>query len=145
SSRYSLAAELRRGDATSLTTVSAYALDYKLQLFSNFTYFLGDPVHGDQFEQRDRRTVTGFKLQHQWTDHVFGYEVESEVGVQARNDNIHNGLFQTENRVELSVTRQDAIAETSVGPYAQTRVRWNDWLRTVAGLRADYFHFKVDS
>src|SRR6185295_11307553 len=108
-------------------------------------YFLGDPVHGDQFEQRDRRTVTGFKLQHQWTDHVFGYEVESEVGVQARNDNIHNGLFQTENRVELSVTRQDAIAETSVGPYAQTRVRWNDWLRTVAGLRADYFHFKVDS
>ena len=43
------------------------------------------------------------------------------------------------------MTRDDHIEETSVGPFAQARVRWTSWLRTVAGLRADYFRFNVDS
>ena len=30
-------------------------------------------------------------------------------------------------------------------PYGQARVRWASWLRTVAGLRADYFRFRVAS
>ncbi|HVT57856.1 MAG TPA: TonB-dependent receptor [Thermoanaerobaculia bacterium] len=145
SSRYSLAGELRRGDDSSLTVLSAYAFDYKLRLFSNFTYFLEDPVNGDQFEQRDQRTTEGLKLEHQWQTRLFGHEVESELGLQARNDHIHNGIFHTKDRIELSVTRDDRIEETSVGPYAQARVRWNGWLRTVAGLRADYFRFRVDS
>jgi hypothetical protein len=39
-----------------------YAIDYDLDLFSNFTYFLDDPVNGDQFEQVDKRTVLGGDL-----------------------------------------------------------------------------------
>jgi hypothetical protein len=143
--RYSLAGELRRGDDTSLTRLSGYVFNYKLKLFSDFTYFLDDPVNGDQFEQLDQRTTEGLKLSHQWTARLFGREIESEVGVQARNDDIHNGIFHTRDRVELSVTRDDRIEETSVGPYAQARVRWSRWLRTVAGLRADYFRFNVAS
>jgi hypothetical protein len=143
--RYSLAGELRRGDDTSLTTVSAFAYNSKLKLFSDFTYFLDDPVNGDQFEQFDYRTVEGGKLQHQWTVRLFGHDVESEVGIQARNDNIHNGIFHTKDQVELSVTRQDYVQETSVGPYAQAKVQWTPWLRTITGLRADYYHFDVDS
>jgi TonB dependent receptor/TonB-dependent Receptor Plug Domain len=143
--RYSLAGEWRRGDETSLTRLSGYAFDYQLKLFSDFTYFLVDPVNGDQFEQLDRRTTEGLKLSHQWASRLLGREVESEVGVQARNDDIHNGLFHTRDQVELSATRDDRIEETSVGPYAQARVRWSGWLRSVAGLRADYFRFNVDS
>ena len=30
----------------------AYVQRYDLNLWSNFTYFLDDPVNGDQFEQR---------------------------------------------------------------------------------------------
>ena len=37
----------------------AYAVDYELDLFSNFTYFLDHPDTGDQFEQRDDRNVYG--------------------------------------------------------------------------------------
>ncbi len=29
-----------------------------LDLFSDFTYFLEDPVHGDQIEQQDKRYVS---------------------------------------------------------------------------------------
>jgi hypothetical protein len=143
--RYSLAGELRRGGDTSLTTLSGFVYNTKLKLFSDFTYFLADPVNGDQFEQFDYRTVEGVKLERQWASRLFGRDIESEVGLQARNDGIHNGIFHTRGQRFLAVTRQDFIEETAVGPYAQARVRWTGWLRMVAGLRADYYHFNVDS
>ncbi len=49
--RYSLNAIYTTADYA----LSAYAIDYGLSLFSNFTYYLDDPVNGDQFEQVDDR------------------------------------------------------------------------------------------
>jgi TonB dependent receptor/TonB-dependent Receptor Plug Domain len=143
--RYSLAADWRRGTDSSLTRASAYVLRYGLNLFSDFTYFLDDPVHGDQFEQLDDRTVTGFQVQHQWGLDWSGREVETEVGLQVRNDSINNGLFHTEDQQLLSVTRRDQIEQVSGGPYVQARVRWTPWLRTVTGLRADEYYADVTS
>jgi hypothetical protein len=143
--RYSLAADWRRGTDTSLTRASGYVLRYGLNLFSDFTYFLDDPVHGDQFEQIDDRTVTGFQLQHQWGASWGSREVETEVGLQVRNDSIDNGLFHTEDRQLLSITRRDQIEQVSGGPYVQARVRWTPWLRTVTGLRADEYYADVKS
>jgi outer membrane receptor protein involved in Fe transport len=125
--------------------VSGYLLRYGLDLFSNFTYFLDDPVNGDQFEQTDDRTVAGFRMERQWLSSWGGREVETSVGLQARGDDIENGLFHTRERVRLETTRRDGVAQVLAGPYAQARVRWNPWLRTVAGLRADYFHADVES
>jgi hypothetical protein len=144
-SRYTLSGELRRGDEHSLTTLSAYVTRQNLQLFSNFTYFLDDPVHGDQFEQIDRRTVYGFAAERQWNLSLFGHDLENVVGLQGRGDHIHNGLFHTEARGVLSTTREDTVEQLSVGPYAQAKVRWTSWLRTIVGLRADAYRFKVDS
>ena len=47
----------RRGQT--LTKIQAYGLGYDLDLVSNFTFYLDDPVHGDQREQVDHRFVTG--------------------------------------------------------------------------------------
>ncbi len=143
--RYSLAADWRRGSENSLSRASAYVLRYGLNLFSDFTYFLDDPVHGDQFEQLDDRTVTGFQLQRQWGTAWGGREVETEVGLQVRNDSIDNGLFHTEDQRLLSVTRRDQIEQLTGGPYVQARVRWTPWLRTVTGLRADQYYADVKS
>ena len=41
------------------TSISAYAIDYRFDLFLDFTYFLNNPAHGDQFEQVDHRRVFG--------------------------------------------------------------------------------------
>jgi hypothetical protein len=145
SHRYSLSAELRRGDASSLTRVMGYALDYQLSLFSNFTYFLDDPVDGDQFEQADDRFVAGLQVERQWATSWWEREVEATVGLQTRGDDITNGLFHTRARVRLSTTHQDDVRQLSAGPYAQARVRWNSWLRTVTGLRADSYQAAVES
>jgi len=47
--------------------------------------------------------------------------------------------------VRLSTTRQDDIRELITGPYAQARIRWNSWLRTETGLRADVWYADVHS
>lgn len=145
SHRYSLSAELRRGGERSLTRVQAYALRYDLSLFSNFTYFLDDPASGDQFEQVDDRSVVGFQAERQWAVDWQGRATELSLGLQARGDDIANGLFHTRERTRLSTTREDDVCQIGAGPYAQARVRWTSWLRTVAGLRADWYHADVES
>ncbi len=37
-----------------------------LNLWSNFTYFLDDPVNGDQFEQADERWIFGGSVAKTW-------------------------------------------------------------------------------
>jgi hypothetical protein len=145
SKRFSLSGDFRRGSADSLTRLRLYGLSYDLSLFSNFTYFLDDPVHGDQFHQSDHRFVYGLAVSHEWQMKWAGREVKASVGVQARSDDIHNGLFRTEDRVLLSTTRKDHIEQVGGGPFVEARVRWTPWLRTIAGLRGDFYHATVTS
>ena len=143
--RYSLSGAWRRSDATSSTRVNAYLIDWKLDLYSNFTYFLDDPVNGDQFNQPDRRRTTGVNASHTWQMTGLGSESENTVGVQFQNDNVFNGLLSTRGRQTVSTTRRDHLVETSIGVYAENATRWTTWFRTVAGLRADTYRFDVKS
>ena len=63
--RYSLSAARQRSSDSSTTKVNAYILQNKLNLFSNFTYFLDDPMHGDQFSQPDNRASSALNISHQ--------------------------------------------------------------------------------
>ena len=51
--RYSGAFDWQQSDVNDSTRLTAYTQRYGVQLFHNFTYFLNDPVNGDQFEQLD--------------------------------------------------------------------------------------------
>jgi hypothetical protein len=53
--RFSLSGDYQAEAGGGVFQASAYAVRYKLNLFSDFTYFLDDPVRGDQFEQADDR------------------------------------------------------------------------------------------
>jgi hypothetical protein len=57
SHRYSLAADWHEQIGAGRLHANAYAIDYRLDLFSNFTYAI-DTEHGDQFEQLDDRART---------------------------------------------------------------------------------------
>jgi outer membrane receptor protein involved in Fe transport len=143
-SRYSGSLEWQRTRGDAATRIAAYGIGYDLRLFSNFTFFLDDPVHGDQFEQADHRFVTGANVSHRriarWGDRL----VQNTVGMQVRNDDITNvGLYSTQARRRIGTTRQDAVLETSGGAYAQNDIAWTPWLRATAGLRADGYRFRV--
>jgi hypothetical protein len=142
--RYSVGGEWQHGTGSTLTKIQAYGLGYDLDLVSNFTFYLDDPVHGDQREQVDHRVVTGVrafqKRQGRWGSRL----VENTVGVQARNDDITQvGLFHTERRVRLQTWGDASALVTSAGVYGENQVEWFKWMRTTLGLRADGSRYAV--
>jgi hypothetical protein len=143
--RYSLSGAWHETTAAGSTNVNAYVIHNQLDLYSNFTYFLDNPVNGDQFNQTDRRTTTGLNASRTLPTPVFGRESETTVGLQLQNDNIFNGLFSTVARQRLSTTREDHIAESSAGAYVENTTKWADKFRTVAGIREDLYRFNVNS
>ncbi|MGL4233533.1 MAG: TonB-dependent receptor [Casimicrobium sp.] len=143
--RYSLSAAWRKSDDVSGTKANAYLIDNKLNLFSNFTYFLDNPVDGDQFAQPDQRRTGGFNLSYTRQFKAIGLESENTFGAQFQTDNIFNGLLNTKARETIGITRKDHITQTSLGFYAENATKWTPWFRTVAGLRADTYRFNVKS
>jgi hypothetical protein len=142
SQRYSLTAEWHRQDAAGATRLMAYGLYSEMALYSNFTYFLNDPVRGDQFAQPDQRWTSGLKASHTFFHQLGAADSETTLGLQIRNDTIENGLLLTQARVSYDTVRADDVWVTSVSPYAENKTCWNDWLRTTVGVRFDGFRFK---
>ena len=172
SDRYSLQAEWHRQDDHSRTQIVAYGFYYYLNLFSDFTYYLDDPVRGDQFEQQDSRFVAGIDARHALFNHWFGRKVESTFGLQLRNDRVHNGLYRTENRArtdknDINACNDEPIdacnanpnltailpadtdvnrfTDTMVGFYMENKVQWAEKFRTVLAFRGDETFYNVTS
>ena len=144
--RVGLSGEWRRRTAAGLTQVKAYAIDYGLDLFSNFTYFLDDPVRGDQFEQKDDRRIVGGAITHRFLSRWLGRDTESVIGFQGRWDAIPAvGLYRTQRTERLATVREDVVDEKSGAALFQTSVQWTPALRTIAGLRGDAYAFDVRS
>ena len=144
--RYSGSVEWQRTRNNASTKVSAFGLAYDLNLFSNFTYFLDDPDNGDQFRQADHRFVSGAKVTHRRLGQWGSRPVQNVVGVQLRHDAIGNvGLYHTVARQPLETIREDRVGQTSLGGFAQNETQWTPWLRTLAGVRVDGYHFDVEA
>ncbi len=145
-SRYSLSAQWAARDGATATRASAYAVRYRLDLFSNFTYFLDNPDDGDQFEQLDRRTYFGGEVQRSWFLDWGGRAIELTAGAILRQDDIDAvGLYLTSARQRLQTVRVDEVMQRSVTAYGEASVQWSRWLRTVAGVRVDGYRFDVAS
>ena len=146
SHRYSLSAQWESTGFNTQTRVDAYVIDYALNLWNDFTYFLRDPVNGDQFEQVDRRVVTGFSASRQWLLTVFGRDVEATAGFQLRNDNIPTlALYDTKARDVLSTVVDDHVSQTSGALYGQASIQVAPKFRAILGLRGDLYRFNVSS
>ncbi|GLS45980.1 TonB-dependent receptor [Methylobacterium brachythecii] len=143
--RFSLSGRWSQTDETGVTKASAYVIRYQMNLFNDFTYFLNNPIDGDQFHQLDQRVLGGGEVAHIFQGDVLGRPAELEVGVQTRTDRIRVGLFNTANRGFLSGVLDDRVLESSAAFYLDTRVKWTDWLRTSIGLRADGYYADVRS
>jgi outer membrane receptor protein involved in Fe transport len=120
---------------------------YGVQLFHNFTYFLNDPINGDQFEQFERRWTTSAKLTHRRLFHFGERHTESAFGVDVRNDSVGGplGLYLTRATERLSTVRADEADQVSVGMFADADIEWTRTFRTTFGVRGDVYHWKVDS
>jgi len=145
--RYSLSLDRHKALGNGEFHFDAYAIKYKLNLFSNFTYFLRDQTNGDQFEQADDRNVFGLEpswtLTGKWGERQF----VNKFGLQLRRDNIGNvALYDTVARQRRSPpVREDKVNQTGAGLYYENGFQWNSVFRTVAGIRTDFYRADVTS
>jgi hypothetical protein len=145
SHRYSLTADWTAALGSGQSKGLLYAIDYDLDLISNFSYFT-DPDNGDQFQQIDQRRVYGGDWSWRSSFGWLGREQDFATGVQVRHDDIGKvGLYRTIARERFDTVREDAVKQTSYGVYSSIDTRWSDSIRTTVGLRADRFEFDVDA
>jgi outer membrane receptor protein involved in Fe transport len=145
-SRYSFALDRHLVlDNGGVLHVDAYAIKYHLDLFSNFTYFLNDAANGDQIEQFDDRWVFGVTPTWVFNDKWGGRATTNKFGLDVRRDNINLALNKTAQRDVISNTRTDYVQQTGVSLFYENTYQWTDTLRSVAGIREDFYYAKVNS
>ena len=145
-SRYSFAIDRHKAlDNGGVFHMDAYVVKYRLDLFSNFTYFLDDPARGDQIEQFDDRWVFGVSPSWVFTDRWAGRPVTNKLGADLRRDNIDLALKHTQERQLLGTTRSDYVQQTGVGVYYENSYQWTETFRSVAGVRQDRYYAGVAS
>jgi outer membrane receptor protein involved in Fe transport len=126
---------------------------YGLTLFNDFTFQAVDPIHGDEIEQDDRRTIVAANLEYERHDRgVVPGSLYTTLGVQLRNDDVDAALWKVEKRVRLAscldignpcVDTTDR--QTDAAAFVQLDWRPLQWARLVLGLRHDLFVFDVHS
>jgi outer membrane receptor protein involved in Fe transport len=143
--RFALSARVAQSDDLGAWKANAYVVKSQLDLFNNFTYYLSDPLSGDQFHQHDDRLMAGANISRTLNGSFAGLPTQTTIGLQSRYDAIDLALNNTFQRGFLSSIRSDKVGEGSVGVYAENTVRWTDWLRTTVGWRGDYYAANVAS
>jgi hypothetical protein len=142
SSRVSLSASWMRSGTGRSQRIDVYGILYDLELHSNFTYFLDHPGAGDQIRQEDEgRKVLGANFAH--VQPLGRHEVT--VGVQTRADLLDVALRRTARRRVVGTVRADEATEWGTGLHAELESVWSPLLRTVLGVRGDYYRFDVTS
>ncbi len=122
---------------------NAYGQYYRLDLFTNFTFFLNDPVNGDGIAQFDRRVMYGGDIGYKQPGEVLGMPSAGTIGFQVRVDDINPSLGTHRTRVPLGTTVSSDVLSASYAPFLKAEVQPLPWMRLTGGLRAETFTFDV--
>ncbi len=135
---------IKHFDEHSSLKSSAYLSKYDFELFSNFTFFLEDPVNADQIRQFEDRTIIGAKSEYEESFHLEDHDqqLKYKVGVGFRYDDVNDvQLSRTRNRKELLERLAFGnVDELNAFTFANLTYKVNKWTIN-PGVRLDYFTF----
>jgi outer membrane receptor protein involved in Fe transport len=122
---------------------SLYYSHYDFLLFSNFTFFLEDPINGDQIKQQESRDMAGIKAQYNYDTKWGNNDLVLSAGIGLRNDRTDSsGLSRTLNRrTTLENIQLGDINETNSSVFVGAKY-YLDKLLISTGLRLEHFDFK---
>ncbi len=141
--RYSLSARWSQTGADSASRVEGFIVRNDLNLYNNYTFFLDNPIAGDQAHQYDHRSIFGLNAKHALFYDLLGHPAETRVGLQGRYDLIRNGFGDSVFRQTYDSIQDNYIKEGSIALWTDTTVRWTPWFRTTLGARFDYWNATV--
>jgi TonB family protein len=140
--------------------VTAYVTRYRLSLFNDFTFYLNDPLNGDEIEQDDARVYAGGKLAYHFHRRWHGISFRTTMGAEMRWDGAHVDRWNVESqrgdfrqRISRRVDANDPLGFsgndddidiTNIAGYLEEDVVFNKYFRLIGALRADLFAFNVD-
>ncbi|HMG68526.1 MAG TPA: TonB-dependent receptor, partial [Chitinophagaceae bacterium] len=120
---------------------SAYYSRYKFNLFSDFTFYLNDPINGDEINQGEKRNLYGYlsRATHKYS--LSNGSLTSVYGAGFRYDaTIDSKLAHVVDRQFLDYIKLGNIHELNSFAYTDQQLNMGKWLID-AGLRFDYLHF----
>jgi hypothetical protein len=122
-------------------TLTAYAQHYGFKLLSNFTFFLADPVRGDQLEQTEDRWTFGGRAARRF---ALSERLDVTVGMDAQSDRIGDlGLFHTQGGRRIGTTSLIDATQNSVAGYVEANWKPLPRVSLIGGARADHFRFRT--
>ena len=118
-----------------------YYSHYYFNLLTNFTFYLVDPINGDEFNQHEARDLYGYngKLSRQNT--IGNAILTSAAGVGIRYDQTSpSWLAHSLNHRVINYLQLGNIRETNINGYLDETLESGKWLFNI-GARIDYLNF----
>ena len=115
-----------------------------LDLYSNFTMYLNDPLQGDAFQQHDSRLQQGVNAQYTHPHHVGTAAAVFVAGSNFHENQVNVGLYPRRGRVPTGVTTRANAHVTNGAGYGQENLSlFRGRLLLGGGVRFDGFRFAV--
>lgn len=117
---------------------------YDFELYSNFTFYLNDPVNGDQIRQKEHRNLSGYNGSYSKISYIGNTRLTSEAGTNVRLDRTNNSeLSRTKDRsITTDPLQLGDISGSNVAGYINETFKFTEHFTVNAGLRYDHFFDK---
>lgn len=125
------------------TTDHLFYSRYQFSLYSNFTFFLDDPVNGDMINQREKRNTWGYTTTAARPWQLSGKSANTEFGSGFRFDDVKDIELSKASRTSFhnSIQKGD-VKETNVFAWVNQDIELSQKISLNASLRYDHFIFK---
>ncbi|MFV5687950.1 TonB-dependent receptor [Flavobacterium sp. ZT3R25] len=129
-------------DENSFVKANAFYSKYDFELYSNFTFFLEDPINGDQIRQKENRTIYGMNAELNKKTKLNDVNVLMQYGIGFRADATKDTeLSHTLNRrTTLQQIKLGDIDESNLFSYVNSEFSFGKLMINPA-IRLDYFKF----
>ncbi len=158
SERFSLSADFaKRGDIWRFT-YDAYYIQSHMTLWNDFTHYLDDLVNGDQEQQDENRTTWGEAAAYKLNLQLGPFATDTTFGLQGRYDDAYVDRRHTRQKAVLrycnieqgdgsvanyaavdGACNADRVHLGDISPYLENTTHWLPWLRSIVGLREEYY------
>lgn len=119
----------------------AYFSRYIFNLYSNFSFYLNDPIQGDEINQAETRNLYGYMSAFHQKYFFKNWLLQSNYGAGLRYDATTNSkLAHVVKRQFIDYVKLGNIDEANVYGYMQQQANIGKWFID-GGLRFDYLHF----
>ena len=121
---------------------NAFYSNYQFELYSNFTFFLDDPINGDQIKQKENRDIYGMNAELNKKTKINDTDVLLQFGAGFRADaTTDTELSHTLNRrTVLENIKLGDIDESNLFTYLNSEFNFGKLMINPA-IRLDYFKF----